>query len=1043
MLFKVVKTKKHKCGEGGHLKRVIPVHATVPGRLRLRIDGLYRSEQMRAGLESLLPSLPGVRRASANSLTGTVLIVFSAETEAPRVIAAVERMLRKMDVEGFHANGNGADAHTLSAQKQQPCALVVKGMPEAWHSIPPETAIEKCNTSVTGLSPTVAAERLRRCGRNVLVHTKARPDMHIFLGQFQNLPTVLLGSSALLSIFTGGVADALVIGAVMMANALFGFYTERQVERTIHALERGPLPRAKVVRGGRRIEFAASEVVPGDLLLISRGDMVPADARLITAEHLTVDESMLTGESENVAKSAAPTLDRNMSIGDRCNMIYRGTLITGGEGTAVVVATGAATEIGKIEQLISESRPPETPMQRQLREIGSRLIGVSGMACAGVFVIGLLRGYSVLEMVRTSISLAIAAIPEGLPAVATTTLARGVRQLDAQGVLVRRLDAIETLASVQTICLDKTGTLTCNQQTVTTLFAGNTEHLVGDGTVASLRDPDVVRLLEVAVLCNEVRVSNGGGKREALDGSSTEQALVRTALDAGMDVTGLRERFPMQQIRQRSERRNRMVSLHRVPDGRFLVAVKGRPNEVLARCCSMLKNGAIVPLTKEAHDVISAENHRMAGDALRVLGFAFREVNNAEDGDDRDLVWVGLMGMHDPLRHGAETLISQFHRAGMRTVMITGDQSATAQAIGRRLNLSRGAELETIDSVQLEELAPEVLQQIAHDVHVFSRVSPSHKLQIIRTLQAGGGVVAMTGDGINDGPALKAADIGIAVGAKEVARNVADMVLLDDDLGKILNAVAQSRTISDDIRKAISYLISTNMTEIYLSFISLLLGFGQPLTPMQLLWINLVSDIFPELALACEPPEGDVLDHSPTRIGAPLIESEEFVRLGLDASVITAGALASFGYGLARYGRSPKATSLAFFSLVTGQLTHTWSARSRQHSIFGKLFHEAKQAELAANPAIQLAVGTGFALEAAAAFVPVVRRVLGTSPLGPLDWLVSALGGVAPFLINEIRKAVGSGTLQATGEIGHEVREPIHQLAGEARKIRDDGIRVQ
>lgn len=992
---------------------------------------------MKSGLESLLPTLPGVQQACANPLTGTVLVIFVTDLEPQRVIAAVERMLREIASEQPPPRANGHGEHPAlqtRREKGRPPAPAAEPGGESWHTIAPELALKKCGTPTSGLSRSAARERLRRHGPNALTKRRPRSDLHIFLSQFQNPPVALLGASALLSVLTGGIADALVIGAVVLANAVFGFYTERQVERTIHSLEQGPTRTAKVLRGGRVVELDNSEVVPGDLILLTRGDMIPADARLIAAEHLTIDESMLTGESVSVFKTSAPLPEKNRALGDRINMAYRGTLVTGGEGKAVVVATGSTTEIGRIEQLIGEAQAPETPMQRQLREIGSRLIGISGVACAGVFAIGLLRGLSMLEMIKTSISLAIAAIPEGLPAVATTTLARGVRRLDAQGVLVRHLDAIETLASVQTICLDKTGTLTRNQQTVTRISAGERSYEIREDRPAPLGAPDVARLLEVAVLCNEVRVSHDGGNGDALNGSSTERALVQAALDAGLDVAGLRARFPLNRIRQRTEQRNRMASLHRMPGGRCFVAVKGRPNEVLAHCNSMLKDGKVVPLTEKERDLICKQNDAMANEALRVLGFGYREVDTPAQIEDHDLIWVGLMGMQDPLRRGAESLIAQFHRAGMRTVMITGDQSATARAIGHALNLSNGAGLEMLDAVQLEELKPEVLHRIAHDVHVFSRVSPSHKLQIIRALQADGSVVAMTGDGVNDGPALKAADIGIAIGAREVARDVADMVLLNDDLAKILSAIAQGRTISDDIRKSVSYLVTTNMTEVLLSILALLLGFGQPLTAMQLLWINLVSDIFPELALALEPAESDILDRPPKKTGEPIIGTEDYIRVGLDASWITAGALATFGYGLSRYGPSPQANTLAFLTLVTGQLLHTWSARSPHHSIFDGFVIARERAKLAPNPAIPLAIGAGFALEAAAALLPIMRRVLGTTPLGWMDWCVSALGGLAPFLINETRKAAGNGkrpenqrTLRPCGNFSSEQQSAMRQ----------------
>ncbi len=972
---------------------------------------------MKSGLESLLPSVPGVRKASANHVTGTVLIVFSTDLDLQKILDAVEAMLRDLELDQMSVTAriHGSKGH---AEPMLPAGSTGTSETDsnAWHVLGPEETLTAMRTGRDGLTRKEAAERFRRIGANILAQGRQRSELAMFFGQFKSLPVALLGGAAVLSIATGGLADAAVIGAVVLINALFGFHTERQVERTIHSLEEGPERHATVLRGGRPVKLDVSGIVPGDVLILRRGDVVPADARLLQVEHLSVDESALTGESVNVTKTAEMVADRSVALGDRVNMVYRGTVVTGGAALAVVVATGGETEIGRIQRLIGESQAPETPMQRQLREVGGKLVAISVLACGGVFVAGLLRGHSLLEMLRTSISLAIAAIPEGLPAVATMTLARGVRRLESRGVLVRQLHAIETLASVHTICLDKTGTLTVNEQTVAEIVTASGGIRIGSDQPADLASPEVRRLLEIAVLCNETKVIPTEERGVILDGSSTEKALVQAALEAGVDALALRELFPVWRIKQRSERRNRMSSLHQIPGGGTLVAVKGRPNEVLVRCSAILRDGRIEPLSDSDRNVIRAQNEGMAGKALRVLGIAFREWEQEESSDDHELVWAGLIGMEDPLRPGAEDLIAQFHQAGLRTIMITGDQSATAQAIGRRLNLSGGPHLEMLDSLRIEELAPEVLRGLANNVQVFSRVNPSHKLRIIRALQATGCVVAMTGDGINDGPALKAADIGIAIGSKEVARKVADIILLDDDIRSILNAIEEGRAISDDIRKAISFLLATNMTEILMCLVSLVAGMGQPLTALQLLWINLLSDIFPELALASEPPEGDVLRRHPKAPGTPIIGRDDLFRLSADASVITAGALASFAYGLSRYGRGPQANSLAFFSLVTGQLVHTWSARSQQHSIFDDLYPDGTRDGLAPNPRIPMAVGTGFALEAIAAFVPGIRRVLGATPLGPVDWVITLGGAIIPFFINEARKAARNGASRVRRE---------------------------
>jgi Ca2+-transporting ATPase len=489
-------------------------------------------------------------------------------------------------------------------------------------------------------------------------------------------------------------------------------------------------------------------------------------------------------------------------------------------------------------------------------------------------------------------------------------------------------------------------------------------------------------------------------------GSSTETALVQVAVDAGCDVLEVRKRFPLRTTQYRSETQNLMMTLHDAGGDRLLAAVKGRPNEVLLRCHWFLESGEVKELTDADRNRIHIENERMAAASLRVLGMAYREVDPKEPGPYDQLTWVGLTGMKDTLRAGVIQMIRRFHRAGLKTIMITGDQSPTAYSIGKALNLSQGQTLEMLDSTRLEELDPNVLKDLAQRVHIFSRVNPSHKLQIVRALQEARRVVAMTGDGVNDGPALKAADIGIGMGSKEVAREVADMVLLDDDVQNILTAIEEGRTISDDIRKSIAYLLATNSSEILVSFISLCVGMGMPLNPMQLLWINLLSDIFPELALALEPPEMDVMKRPPRDSREPIISKTDYRRLGFEAALMTAGALGTYGYGLSRYGRGIQANTVAFLTLVSAQLLHTRSARSQQYSIFDGVVGGAGAKKLPRNPNISMAMAGGFAIELLAAFLPAVRSLLGTARLSVIDYAVCASGAILPFLTNEARKAI-------------------------------------
>ncbi len=798
---------------------------------------------------------------------------------------------------------------------------------------------------------------------------------------------------------------------VVVANAAIAFKTESDAETTIQSLKKLVRPVAHVKRAGQLAEIAVEDVVPGDILVLKPGTYVAADSRLLYAERLSVDESALTGESLPALKTSSPLVGENIPLGDRSNMIYRGTLVTGGQGLAVVVATGRFTELGKLQILVEEATTPQTPLERQLGQVGDTLVLLGCGICGLVFGIGLLRGVALLQMAQTAISLAAAAVPEGLPTVATTTLALGVKNLKQQKVLIRRLAAVETLGSIQTLCLDKTGTITENEMTVARVFAGmrmfQTEEDHGRGALreaATAGDHELAGLLQVGVLCNETEIipQDSG---YLLSGSATETALVRLALAAGQDIVQLRAANPLLKVEYRSEQRPFMTTYHVTPTGEVFLALKGSPLDVLAMCNWHIKDGVRLPLSARDRLAIEVENDRMANDALRVLGLAYHQgeangnfLNNGFNQEHNGFTWLGLVGLADPIRAGIRGVIAAFHRAGIQTVMITGDQSQTAYAIGKALNLSQGGPLEILDSTNLETMDPETLKALVQRVHVFARVSPAHKLRLVQALQSAGRVVAMTGDGINDGPALKAADVGIAMGhsGTDVAREVADVVLQEDDMAAMVIAIRDGRTTYGNIKKTVHFFLATNISEIMVMFAALAAGLGAPLNTMQLLWINLVSDIFPGLALTLEAPERDVLDQPPRPADEPILSGQEYWRIAQEAATLAAGALGAYGYGLLRYGPGARASTLAFNALTIGQLLHTFSCRSDHHTIFSEA--------LPPNRWLSLAVGGSILLQLLAMVVPGLRSILGLTPISLLDAAVIAGASVAPLLISEATK---------------------------------------
>ncbi|MBV9521763.1 MAG: cation-transporting P-type ATPase, partial [Alphaproteobacteria bacterium] len=943
-------------------------------------------------LERSFPQGGHLRVRNADTTTGNALILYDPALPLDAVVARIEDALR-----------------CSPAERDE--VLAPRAVP-AWHAIEADGALEALGTTPAGLSSAAARKRLKEHGPNTLPQLPARSLLATLSGQVQNAPTLLLAGAAILAIATGGLLDAAAILGVIALNLGIGVLTESKTERIIGDLRLPTARNAMVRRGGRTRPVPVGEIVPGDLLALQPGTIVAADARVYRSDGLALDESLLTGESLSVAKTAAPAASE-APLGDRCSLVHRGTTVVQGSGLAIAIATGRHTQAGQIQGLAGEARAPETPMQRQLDILGRQLVLACAAVCATVFVIGLLRGHGFLRMLKGSLALAVAAVPEGLPTVATTALAIGVAQMRRQQILVRRLDAIETLAAVNVIGFDKTGTLTQNRMTASAIACGTRRYAVAEGRIRRGRvlirrqsEPDLVKLLEIAARCSEAVISGRHGEAR-IDGTPTEAALLRLGLDAGIDIRALRNSLPLAGTAHRSDERHYMVTAHHMPGGRILISVKGNPEQVLALCKAERRNGAERGLDERAREAILAANRRMAEDGLRVLGFASAERPSLSDGRRltaeqlggvEELTWAGLIGLADPTRQGIAGTIAQFDRAAVRVVMLTGDQESTAKAIARDLNLANGAPLTVLRLDRFRGGKADFAEAVQH-TRVFARVSPADKLRIVQALQAAGKVVAMTGDGINDSPALRAADVGIAMGrgGTEAARETADIVLAGDDLASIATALERGRTTYRNVRKAIRFLLATNLSEILVVLAATAFGAGTPLTPIQLLWINLLSDVLPALGLALEPAERDVLAEMPRDPREPIVRDADMANLLREGAVMAAGALAAYGIGVLRHGVSARAGTISFTSLVGAQLLHALSCRSERHGFFST-------GRLPPNVPLTAALGGSAALQTAILLAPPLRRFMGLAPMDLLDVLVSLCGAALPYLANEAVK---------------------------------------
>lgn len=884
-----------------------------------------------------------------------------------------------------------------------------------WHTVERQHACEQLGTSPdAGLSPAEAERRLAGYGPNELKEAPRPGLWQLVLEQFNNFIVLLLIGAAVVSALLGEQIEAGAIAAIVLLNAVLGVLQERRAEEALAALKRLAAPEALVIRGGHRQATPARKLVPGDVVLLESGNYVPADLRLIESVNLRVEEAPLTGESLGVDKDASLTLSEGAQIGDRVNMAYMGTLVSYGRGKGLVVATGMGTQIGAIATMLQSVETEQTPLQRRLDQLGKLLVWAALAICGLVFLFGWLRGVPALEMFLVAVSLAVAAVPEGLAAVVTITLALGMREMIQRHALIRRLSSVETLGSTTVICSDKTGTLTQNQMAVTELWvdgvtlevtggsqAGDGEFQIEGRAVHLSEYPAVTTALWVAALDNDAVFEpgprgDGGGFR--IVGAPTEVALVVAAAKAGARRAELERAYPRFHEIPFDSSRKRMTTLHKVQDPRpedpspfydlsqkewEVVATKGAPDVVLELCTRYQSMGDRVQQLDEAsRQRILAANDAMAESALRVLAVAYRvEPNVASERHpesiEQGLIFVGLFGMIDPPRQEAPAAIQTARRAGIRTVMITGDYPNTARAIARQVGLMQAGHTVTTGA-DLDGMDDEALARESERIDVYARVSPEHKVRIVDALKARSEIVAMTGDGVNDAPALKRSDIGVAMGitGTDVAKETADMVLTDDNFASIVSAVEQGRVIYANIRKFVYYLLSCNMAEIMVIFLAILAGLPSPLTAIQLLWLNLVTDGAPALALGLEKGDPDTMLQPPRPPDEAIINRSMRLGILLQTIAITGVTLGAYAIGLNTH--PALADTMAFVTLSTSELVRAFTARSERYPLL--------RIGILSNRMMLLAVLSSLILILLVVYVPVLQPAFDTVPLAWAQW---------------------------------------------------------
>lgn len=990
-------------------RRLWPAPTSSTGYfVRFEVPGLFRDDRRAKTITENLRHINSVLDVRPNPSTGRVLLHLQSNDVA--TIHAIECQLssltdpfadRPPSLTRAKRNLGKTLTRYVALWKNRQQRANAGSSPEvphdepSWHSL----SIDQIRAHFrvcpsTGLDDAQVERSRHEFGRNVLAGIQSRSVVDILADQFFTLPCALLFGAAGLSLLLGDVIEAGAIVMVIGSNIAVGYFSESRAEELLHAWKEFRAEWATIVRNGHEVRISAADVVPGDVLIVRAGDALPADARLVEAHDLFVDESMLTGESEPSEKNTLVAPD-NAPLAERHAILFAGTVVAAGQGRAIVVATGERTELGAIERALGRAEIRTAPLERQLDDLGKRVAKLAGASSIAVITLGLLHGQPFSALVRSAVALGVAAIPEGFPAVGTTALALASHRLQREGIVIRRLVAAETLGAVSVVCADKTGTLTENRMRVQEIFLPTRgilrvewNHLpamqanvtTADGTPVSpseLRDLVRIAALNADITFDETdRISSGSG---------TERALVEFTMAMGYPARSRRNAAHRIREQRRTPERPFMLTIHDHPELGRIELIKGAPELIVSLAIGLSDN--------EKQDLLT-QNDAMASRGLRVLAFGWRR--GQQDNETFGYSFVGLIGLQDPPRNGVREAMAILSRAGITTRMLTGDQQKTAFAIGRLLGISEN--------------------------HIHSRVTPVEKLEIVQKLQTSGHLVAMTGDGVNDGPALKAADVGIAMGKRgtDIARAVADVVLARDDLPAIITAIAEGRRLHDNVRRAIHYLAATNSSEVMTMVLGAAIGIT-PLGPLQLLWVNILTDIAPALALAVEPAEADSMCRPPRDPQAPIFSPNDLRQLFGHAALMAAGTLSSYGMGAAFGLGRDNARTMAFLSLVTSQILYTQTCRA----------HSAQP-----DPALRWAVAISFGLQAAALGIPGLRRVLDIHPIGVGPIGTSLLIGALPAWVTRNRTlatyANDSDIIiqnnTSTNEFAHEVAKEEHCL---------------
>ncbi len=854
-----------------------------------------------------------------------------------------------------------------------------------WHILKIKEVAESLKTNIkSGLAEDEILKRRNKYGVNKLKEKKKESIVIKFIKQFNDFMIIILIIASIISAITSYIQgendyfDSIIIIAIVVLNAIMGLVQEEKAEKSIESLKKLTPQIAKTIRNGGTKEVNAEELVPGDIIELEAGNYVPADCRIIECFNLKIEESSLTGETEPVEKNTTELSNKKLPLGDMINMGFMGSIVISGHGKAIVTETGMNTKIGKIANMIIEEEAPETPIQKKLSEVGKALGVVCLVICAIIYIIGILKKIEPIEMFMTSVGLAVAAIPEGLPAIVTIMLSIGVTKMARKNSIIRKLPAVETLGSSSVICSDKTGTLTQNKMTV----------------VKTLSDDENL-LLQLGCMCTDSDIIDGIG----VTGEPTEVAIVNKALSKGINKAELYSKAKRVNEIPFDSNRKLMTTVHKLDNG-FRSITKGAPDVMINKCDRIYRNGRVERLTQKDIRNIQNQNIELANNALRVIAVGYRDfefVKNDATKLEENLIFVGLIGMIDPPREGVKEAVKTCKRAGIKTVMITGDHIATAKAIAKELGILEIGDL-AITGSELDNISDEDLNRNISSYSVFARVTPEHKVRIVKAWQKNGAVVAMTGDGVNDSPALKNADIGIAMGkgGTDVAKNASDMILMDDNFVTIVEAIKQGRNIFDNIKKAIHFLIATNIGEITTIFMGLVLGLQSPLLAIQLLWINLVTDSLPAIALGLEKEETGIMERKPRNSRKSIFADGLWNKILTEGIMLGALDLFIFSFGNYLYGLEV-ARTMAFVSLGLLELVHSFNIKSEKSILKTGIFN---------NKFLIGSFVIGTLLQILVVFIPAIANIFSLVPLSQEQWMYTLMISILPIPILEMQKKI-------------------------------------